>query len=973
MRLDINIQGGPPPGDDSGHQAAQLGTQMGHLLARMEFDYPIQMLAVVKVDNGDGTYDCHRPGTNIYMSRVETISPVLAQAIAVGMTVLIRFFRRDRTKPYIVRVAGGIKPELAEFLIWACSRGNHCGNFMAHTPAAMLDISAVPVRVDPYLDPDLGSGLLIYPVSDSTYMVVHDEPDVLVALPPGVLEPDYWFGEFLSESVALSRVNTWGCLHYVESLNVILHLTRDGLLGTLLIAVDATSGSTPGAAPVTDFSDVTVMERATLDCCLDEGCVVAGTRIVKGFHHHQYTHGASSTTDAIGTNNQCIVGVELTVDGSELTAAVEWTWNPNTLWDGTATIPRWREIVNAATIVRTLNGIPVGGSIVQLDGEVWPSLMGKSLLLPGTAPVYLADAGLVVVPISGRQTINTDTATWSNPTYPSQDSRTRRTTAPYLPGVSGTPHLSVEGSPAGGTAAAGVRLMTLQGVGLGGPGSVTYLHPVIDTTNSIALRAWLVALNVETGTEAWRYALPELLATDSDNYHVDTDSFAKLSTCQRWVDHAAAIVAANTGAGPPVRTCSTSFSGDVVHPDEIALTNYASSGGDTTHEYATGLMGTTLADYLYWPPGALYYWDPMLITHSGENATGSLNQTQGNLVADANERVYGVYLQPKIFISCADLWHQCDQSVADRTHSAVGTWSTIYNGFESDRLTLKPDMVDAYLVIDKVIVSGVSVAYSVKYYGYPHRFTCFRSFLGCWDSTGQLLWTKELSTYHDEMIDDSPGLDGLIPYPGVTMRIIPTSRGVFLLRLERLNIKTTIREAALRPPAETTYSNTPTKNDFVNHAFNSKAVLEFRDLDGILQWKETIYDPTAMAPAWCCASFMLGSETASSGGDPWVTGRVDFSTDYDMKVRFMDSPASYGGLTRVSKMFTCDVDGNLETRDAVHTDPRGCGVWPYDFINTKGHHNGRAQCKANAIDGGVVHYGGTPAGEANSFAIYKLG
>lgn len=123
MRLDINISAGMPPGDDGSatRAAAQIAGQMGHLLSRMEFDYPTQMLAVVKVDNDDGTYDCHRPGTSIYMSRVETISPVLAQRISVGMTVLIRFFRRDRNKPYIVRVAGGIAPAsaLGWFNTWA--------------------------------------------------------------------------------------------------------------------------------------------------------------------------------------------------------------------------------------------------------------------------------------------------------------------------------------------------------------------------------------------------------------------------------------------------------------------------------------------------------------------------------------------------------------------------------------------------------------------------------------------------------------------------------------------------------------------------------------------------------------------------------------------------------------------------------------------------------------------------------------
>lgn len=138
MRLDINISAGLSPGDDSGFQGALLGSQMGHLLARMEFDYPTQMLAVVKVDNEDGTYDCHRPGTSIYMSRVETISPQLALQIAVGMTVLIRFSRRNRGKPYIVRIGGGL---LSGAIAWPAyradfARGNRLpGNYSAGTPA----------------------------------------------------------------------------------------------------------------------------------------------------------------------------------------------------------------------------------------------------------------------------------------------------------------------------------------------------------------------------------------------------------------------------------------------------------------------------------------------------------------------------------------------------------------------------------------------------------------------------------------------------------------------------------------------------------------------------------------------------------------------------------------------------------------------------------------------------------------------
>jgi len=109
LRLDIDISG--QPGDDGDLRAVQDAAQLGARLGRMRFDYPDQMLARVKVDNGDGTYDCDRPGTNILMRRVPVESLTLVTPIAVGMTVLVRFYNRDRSKPRIVQIAGGLNPE----------------------------------------------------------------------------------------------------------------------------------------------------------------------------------------------------------------------------------------------------------------------------------------------------------------------------------------------------------------------------------------------------------------------------------------------------------------------------------------------------------------------------------------------------------------------------------------------------------------------------------------------------------------------------------------------------------------------------------------------------------------------------------------------------------------------------------------------------------------------------------------------
>lgn len=109
MRVDITL-GVPRPPDDGDDPLDGIiaGSTLGAMLARMAFDYPDQMLARIKTDHGDGTYTCDRPGTNILMKMVPSNSPELAEQLAVGMTVVIKFYNRDRKRPYIVRIAGGL-------------------------------------------------------------------------------------------------------------------------------------------------------------------------------------------------------------------------------------------------------------------------------------------------------------------------------------------------------------------------------------------------------------------------------------------------------------------------------------------------------------------------------------------------------------------------------------------------------------------------------------------------------------------------------------------------------------------------------------------------------------------------------------------------------------------------------------------------------------------------------------------------
>lgn len=156
MRLDVGI--GVPGGSDSDDaqvvEALRQGAQIGSMLARMRFDYPDQMLARVATDNDDGTYDCDRPGTLIYMSAVPVASIALAVHIVVGATVLIKFYKRDRRKPRIVAVAGGLGPEEA-LIGWLQGQANSSLRFSADSPTIALD-AASSVLLDPTADAVLG-------------------------------------------------------------------------------------------------------------------------------------------------------------------------------------------------------------------------------------------------------------------------------------------------------------------------------------------------------------------------------------------------------------------------------------------------------------------------------------------------------------------------------------------------------------------------------------------------------------------------------------------------------------------------------------------------------------------------------------------------------------------------------------------------------------------------------------------------
>lgn len=173
MRVDITL-GVPRPPDDGDDPLDGIiaGSTLGAMLARMAFDYPDQMLARIKTDHGDGTYTCDRPGTNILMKMVPSNSPEFAEQLAVGMTVVIKFYNRDRRKPFIWRIAGGFE-EAA--MLWPRVTGNVRNSFSADANYDFdASMSEVEILSSDHEGDDYGAGSVIlgYTIAGVEYMAV---------------------------------------------------------------------------------------------------------------------------------------------------------------------------------------------------------------------------------------------------------------------------------------------------------------------------------------------------------------------------------------------------------------------------------------------------------------------------------------------------------------------------------------------------------------------------------------------------------------------------------------------------------------------------------------------------------------------------------------------------------------------------------------------------------------------------------
>lgn len=930
---------------------------------------------VIKVHSGGGKIDVQAGTHKMYEIIVEGEAPELGQVPLIGADA------GDKGRLFTFDVANVIAPPLEVIPVpWSCSRGNSQNNFVSGLPGPMISLSDTPRQLDTFTLNGSILGILYYPSAGKTLVALKTTPgpgtsgyaDLFYASDSTKKiegAGDYQFKERIT--YAFSPFNTFSNWLYCEDLGTLVWISISSF-STQITVLDALTGSTTGAAPITNGDLVAPITSVTISSLnAYEGAVICRKMLVKTFRAHSYVHNfsAHTTADNANINARSIVGLSLPG------GAVAWRWDPNTIWDNSPTIPYLRELCPLADIANA--GFSDSGGQHQGRDYPWPDVgLGPAILLPGHPGVFLkgeiAKNDLIAFPLTGRVICSEETSVWTNPDFPTQERIRKPVDTQQTPpndvmnpglitamslGVF-TPMFKVVGG----------NFATISTPGSGGGDFKEYQigsqgYPRFGRMNSTSLHAWIVALDPATGEAKWKYEFPTLVA--AEHYLVDTDSFSRVASSP-WI--AAWLASATSATTTPTATPSSS----IVHPGQVKLSTY-----NNVFDRQYSVNEDSLENHLYWPTGAAYYFDPMFFTRTGDNSSGVASHS--NLVADQDSGfLYGVYLQPMIVVSCADIWHRSDASVADRTHSADTAYSTRNNGYESDRLTVKANQVDVWAkidfgaVIEPFPVGLVSRTFDATFFGDPHKLVCFKSFLGKWSRTGELLWTRELTTYHDETIDSSPGLDGKIPYPGLTIRICPTSAGVFLLRLERLPIQTSIREAALLPSHQyrvgSPQAGGQTLTDFVAHAFNSRAVLELRDTNGDLIWQKVVFDPTDLTPIWLCSASMFASETDATG-NPWVIGRVDFSKNHSAKTLWMDSSPVYESLTRVSKVFACDASGTIMIRDAEAEDMDSQGLWPRDFNHAASYSNGRLRQQPSLLMEGVLRY---PVGPSD-FKVWAMG
>lgn len=369
-------------------EALRQGAQIGSMLARMRFDYPDQMLARVATDNEDGTYDCDRPGTLIYMSAVPVASISLAVHIVVGATVLIKFYNRDRRKPRIVAVAGGLGAEEAATFYWVSSHGTSRGSFLAGAESSIIDTTVASTWfAGPFGDNDQNNNfnrrptlsMVHYPIGGVNHLVVLDgnvdathhslRAFILDGTEFEIAGDDTWTTSMTiasgSSGVALPG-HLW--MQYNADADLLIAMRRTSSFASGYTEIEFFDGAS--GASVGSFLNATDKHIFHL------GWTTVGRYILRTYHAHTtaaYTTGSPTET---GTQ-QKILGMELSAEGvSPVTLTPLWEFHPAQLFDSANTTA------------------PAGAVIRGMLGDF-------------VAP-YLATQEAIVVPVAGHMPLAND-------------------------------------------------------------------------------------------------------------------------------------------------------------------------------------------------------------------------------------------------------------------------------------------------------------------------------------------------------------------------------------------------------------------------------------------------------------------------------------------------------------------------------------------------------------------------------------
>lgn len=1033
------------------------------------FEQSYEIGRVVKVNN-NCTLDVLIPGRpHPYTELPSLIDPRIHRT---GMVVIVGKAHGSPYLPFVLGDTRGYKktkpsdfvPMLIFLYDWSCARSNPKQNFLSglYGPAIdILDEDIIPYKLDRRIPAsEQKHGQIIGMVRYQEPLVEEGEEFDLIGIKnfPGAnfantSYKDEYFAIYPYENITQEndilfevRVNdlagVTGSWYYVNGPSSWFYCTEENVLiaikyGQLfgfgprceVVCIDAVSGSLPGDNSEIGGAIVDAISRTVVtDATLNQGATICGNRFVKTYHNHSYVHNSLSETTTGSTGTSFVTNDHKIICYRIPNMSVIWSFNPDTIWNGTDTIPYLREIVPLCLSSGSgdIDQYKYGQSILNPGVISWPGV-GNAFMLPGNPGVFCEISKILVLPIVGREACSSATYSYTNSNYPTVDFRTRYSQLGqeynYSGKQLGASFATAQAGPpwgfcffrqyVGSSGSSTNSNITFMGKNPA-PGGGTFPTGAFQINAgkpcSKKLNNFLVALDMDESSEnygkvKWKYEFPELLATDTNNYIVDHDSFSKVSNWRPNVIDKA--IEENTYSVPQsggfiiARNISFSFSSSVFSPDQFYLSSLSGTPSvppvsipASSESYTMGTTGSFFEEYMYWPQSATYYWDPMPIMQAGDGVGSGVNTfpTHSNIVADNADNIYGVYLKPFIIVSCASVLHNNDESITDRTHTGI-TFNPEFSDYGPDRLTPKADNINVYGIANNncVIVPGTSMTdnLNITIYGYPYKHVMFKSFLAKWDNQGNLLQNKELTVYMNERLDNSSSLDGQLPYPGCTLRIIPSSAGLFVFRLERLPIQTSLREYAYFPyfhaqktSGGSVYSESPGNSR--SNLLNSKAIVELRDINTLeVIWSKTIFDPTSAAPIWCCGASMFASETASAG-NPWVIGRVDYSKDYDAKTRWMDDPADYGaGLARFSKIFTIehinDEEPILKIRDAKYNDEDGNidlgsnGIWPHDYINPISYNNGLCRLDTPLLMEGTMHYPALRYNETDKYDVYAYG